>query len=111
SLLDGDARLILPRTPADRTHVWHQYTVLVAPGIDRDSVVQAMAAADVDAGVYYPRLVWDHDAYREHPGVVAGDTPRAAEAARRCLSLPVHPGLTPEDVERVVATLREALPS
>jgi dTDP-4-amino-4,6-dideoxygalactose transaminase len=110
ALLEGDSRLTLPRTPANRAHVWHQYTVLLAAGIDRDSLVQGMAAEGVDAGVYYPRLVWDHDAYREHPGVVTGETPRAADIARRCLSLPVHPGLTAGDVERIVATLREALP-
>jgi dTDP-4-amino-4,6-dideoxygalactose transaminase len=111
ALLCGDARLTLPRTAAERTHVWHQYTVLLAAGIDRASVVQAMAASGVDACVYYPSLVWDHDAYRKHPGVIAGDTPRAADISRRCLSLPVHPGLAPGDLERIAESLREALPS
>ncbi|TMB88484.1 MAG: aminotransferase, partial [Chloroflexi bacterium] len=110
SLLEGERRLTLPATPADRTHVWHQYTVLLADGIDRTAVVRAMSAAGIDAGVYYPRLVWDYDAYREHPGVVTAETPRATDIAAHCLSLPVHPGLTLGDVERVAAALRDALP-
>jgi dTDP-4-amino-4,6-dideoxygalactose transaminase len=59
--------------------------------------------------VYYPRLVWDHDAYRDHPGVTRDDTPFAAAVARRCLSLPVHPGLDESDLERVAAALLAAL--
>jgi perosamine synthetase len=105
SLLGGSSSILTPRTPAGRGHVWHQYTVLVDPGIDRDRVVTAMSTAGVDTGVYYPSLVWDHDAYRDHPRVHRDDTPIAADVARRCLSLPVHPGLTPGDIERVAATL------
>jgi len=108
-LLDGVDGLELPRTPAGRTHVWHQYTVLLPPGTDRDAVAERMRAAGVDSGVYYPRLVWDYDVYRDHPGVVQDDTPRARDAAERCLSLPVHPGLGLAGLERVAEALTGAL--
>jgi perosamine synthetase len=108
-LLDGVAGLTLPATPAGRTHVWHQYTVMLPPGTDRDAVADRMRAEGVDSGVYYPRLVWDYEVYRDHPGVVQDDTPRARDAAQRCLSLPVHPGLDPSDLERVAEALIGAL--
>jgi perosamine synthetase len=108
-LLENEPRLAVPRVPAGRTHVWHQYTVLLDDGIDRDAVIASMSNAGVDAGVYYPRLVWDYDAYRDHPRVITAETPNAARAARRCLSLPVHPGLDASDLERVASALREAL--
>jgi perosamine synthetase len=98
-----------PRVPDGRGHVWHQYTVLLENGIDREAVVAYMSSHGVDAGVYYPGLVWDHDAYRQHPNVHRDDTPAARDAASRCLSLPVHPGLSPHDVERVAETLADAL--
>jgi dTDP-4-amino-4,6-dideoxygalactose transaminase len=89
--------------------VWHQYTVLLDAGMDRDRVVAFMSANGVDAGVYYPGLVWDHDAYRHHPNVHRDDTPRALAIASRCLSLPVHPGLSRADLERVAETLAAAV--
>jgi dTDP-4-amino-4,6-dideoxygalactose transaminase len=68
-----------------------------------------MARAGVQSAPYYPALVWDHPPYRGHPQVVLDETPRAADVARRCLSLPVHPGLGPPELERVVSALAAAL--
>jgi perosamine synthetase len=109
SLLATTTELTTPSVPAGRSHVWHQYTVLLDPGIDRDRVVAFMSAHGVDAGVYYPGLVWDHDAYRHHPNVHRDDTPRALGIASRCLSLPVHPGLSRADLERIAETLTAAV--
>jgi len=108
-LLASDPRITVPRVPLERAHVWHQYTVLLPEGVDRTAVVAAMSDAGVDTGVYYPRLVWDHEAYRDHPGLIRDDTPFAAAVSRRCLSLPVHPGLDESDLERVAAALVAAL--
>jgi dTDP-4-amino-4,6-dideoxygalactose transaminase len=108
-LLADDTRLVLPRTPPARVHVWHQYTVLLPDGVDRTRVVDRMNEGGVECGVYYPRLVWDHEAYRSHPQVVMEHTPLAESVARRCLSLPVHPALQEGDLERVAATLDVAL--
>jgi perosamine synthetase len=109
SLLAGNPSVTTPRVPAGRRHVWHQYAVLLGSGIDRDRVVAFMSSCGVDAGVYYPGLVWDHDAYRHHPNVHRDDTPVARDVASRCLSLPVHPGLSAHDLERVAETLAAAI--
>jgi dTDP-4-amino-4,6-dideoxygalactose transaminase len=101
--------LRLPRAAAGREHVWHQYTVLLAEGVDRDRVVASLARAGVASGVYYPRAVFDHDVFRDHPAVVPADVPVARSVAARCLSLPVHQGLGPADLQRVVAAVRAAL--
>jgi len=109
SLLAGNPSVTTPCVPAGRGHVWHQYTVLLSPGIDRDRVVALMSSCGVDAGVYYPALVWDHDAYRHHPNVHRDDTPVARDVASRCLSLPVHPGLSAHDLDRVAEALSAAI--
>lgn len=108
-LLDGVDGLTLPEVPAGRSHVWHQYTVLLPPGADRNAVAERMRADGIDSGVYYPRLVWDYPVYREHPGIVQDDTPRARLAAEGCLSLPVHPGLGSMELEQVAEALIRAL--
>jgi perosamine synthetase len=102
--------LARPATPAGFGHVFHQYTVRVRPGgpVDRDGLARALQAVGIGCGVYYPRVVFDHDCYRAHPGVVVEPMPRAAAAAREVLSLPVHPGLAAGDVERIVEAVRGA---
>ena len=109
SLLEGNPAVTPPSVPSGRGHVWHQYTVLLAPGVDRDRVASSMASDGVDTGVYYPGLVWDHDAYRDHPNVHRDDTPVARDCTSRCLSLPVHPGLGAHELERVAESLARAI--
>ena len=99
----------LPVVPDGRLHVWHLYTVLLPSDVDRGEVVSRIAKRGVQAAAYYPTLVWDHPPYRDHPRVLRDDTPAAAEVARRCLSLPVHPGLDEHDLERVADALAEAM--
>ena len=101
--------LTVPRELPDRSHVWHQYTVLLDEAVDRDRVVADLAEVGVGAGVYYPRTVFDHDCYRDHPRVVVEEVPVAESVVRRCLSLPVHQHLTDEQLDTIVASLRRAL--
>jgi perosamine synthetase len=101
--------LTLPRELPGRSHVWHQYTVLVDESLDRDRVVADLTAAGVGAGVYYPGTVFDHDCYRDHPRVVVEEVPVAESVARRCLSLPVHQHLTGDQLDTIVAAVRRAL--
>jgi dTDP-4-amino-4,6-dideoxygalactose transaminase len=108
-LLADRPGLELPRVPVGYGHVWHQYTVLLPPGIDRGALVAQMRHRGVAPGIHYPRLAWDHDAYRGRAEVVVDDTPIAAESAKRCLSLPVHPGLLDDDIDHAAAVTHSAL--
>jgi len=107
----SDTALVAPAVPSGRTHVWHHFTVLIPSGCDRDAVIAAMNDDGVDAGAYYPKMVWDYTPYRQHPQVLTGTTPRAADMATRLLSIPVHPGLSESDLERVATSLKNALRS
>ncbi len=110
-LNDAFADIAGLRTPAQlpgREHVWHQYTVLVGDEspLSRDAMVDALTAAGIGCGIYYPKLVFDYDCYRNHPGVVIEDVPVASMVVQQCLSLPVHPYLTTADLDRIVRTVR-----
>jgi perosamine synthetase len=101
--------LKLPTVPADRTHVWHQYTLLLPDGRGRNHVVQQLAAAGIESGIYYPRLVWDYPPFRENASVVADESPTAAEVVLRCLSLPVHQYLSASDIEDICSACSRTL--
>ena len=109
--LDGIEGLVTPSVREGATHVWHQYTVRItdAASLGRDEVVEALGERGVGAGIYYPRLVFDYDCYRDHPGVRTADVPEAARAAAEVVSLPVHPGLSEADRDQIVTTVREVL--
>jgi dTDP-4-amino-4,6-dideoxygalactose transaminase len=98
--------LTLPRELPGRTHVWHQYTLLLPEGHDRQAMADGLAARGVGSGIYYPRPVYDYDTYRARPDVIQTGTPIAEDAAARCLSIPVHAHLTDNDLETVAAAVR-----
>lgn len=103
--------LVLPQQLAGREHVWHQFTVLLPEdrAAERDAIVDRLRDLGVMAGVYYPRPVYDYECYRAHPQVVLPEAPMAEEAARRCLSLPVHRYLTESDIDTIAAAVRTVL--
>jgi dTDP-4-amino-4,6-dideoxygalactose transaminase len=114
ALSDGLSGIPGLRTPAvlpGRTHVWHQYTALVGDdaALSRDELAAALTERGIGNGIYYPKVVFDYDCYRDHPGVIATDVPVATRVAGQALSLPVHPKLSEADVDTIVKTVREVL--
>jgi dTDP-4-amino-4,6-dideoxygalactose transaminase len=109
--LAGLPGLVPPAAVAGRTHAWHQYTVLVTAGakVTRDELAARLGGLGVGSGIYYPRLAFDYDCYREHPRVVTADVPVAASLTGQVLSLPVHPRLSDADLDAIVAAVGRAL--
>jgi perosamine synthetase len=113
-LTEGLRDIPFVTTPAEmpgRQHVWHQYTLLLSEDapVTRDGLADALHRSGVGSGVYYPRLVFDYDCYRTHPGVVIDPVPVAESVASRCLSLPVHPLLTASQVDEIIDAVHTAL--
>jgi dTDP-4-amino-4,6-dideoxygalactose transaminase len=109
-LADVDA-LVLPDEVDGRGHVWHQFTLLLPAGRDRSAFIESLTASGVGSGSYYPRLVHDYDVYRNHPSVIVEPTPVAEDVARRCVSLPVHPGVTDSNLDVIADAVRRGLAS
>jgi dTDP-4-amino-4,6-dideoxygalactose transaminase len=79
--------------------VWHQYTVRTR---DRDSLAARLDARGIDSAVFYPVPTHRLPAYDLDLDLAETD-----RAAREVLSLPIRPGLTDEEVARVVAAVNE----
>lgn len=91
-----------PTVAPGATHVFHQYTLRHA---DRDRLAQHLSARGIDTAVHYPRPVHQMPAYAVGPWHEA-DLPQTQRACREVLSLPVHPGLTDDDLDRIAAGVR-----
>jgi dTDP-4-amino-4,6-dideoxygalactose transaminase len=85
--------------------VFHVFCVGVP---ERDRVLAALREAGIGAGVHYPTPAHLQPAWR-NLGYAEGDLPASERAARRALSLPIFPGITREEIERVSEALRSAL--
>ncbi|WP_158862769.1 DegT/DnrJ/EryC1/StrS family aminotransferase [Leifsonia sp. AG29] len=107
--LEGVPGVVAPRELDGRSHVWHQFTIRVTDEarVGRDQFVEALHGEGVGAGVYYPRLLWDYDAYRDHPRVRRTEAPVADQVARQVISLPVHNALSDDDLSAIVAAVRK----
>jgi dTDP-4-amino-4,6-dideoxygalactose transaminase len=104
-LLAGLPDVRLPSTAPGNEHVWHLYVVRVPR---RDDVLRRLAAAGVGAGVPYPVPLHLQGAFRGL-GHRPGDFPVAEACAAEVLSLPLFPGITLAQQERVADALRAAL--
>ena len=93
---------------AEHRRSWFVYVVKLAREIDRDAVLERLAADGVEAGHYVP-CVHLQPYMRERYGFREGICPVAEDAASRTLALPFFPQLEAEDQERVVEALRAAI--
>ena len=94
--------VIVPPVAEGAVHVYHQYTIRVPE--DRDGFVTALREQyEVGSGVYYP--IPNHrlpSLAHFAPGLELEATENAASEV---VSLPVHPSLTQDDLERIVAAV------
>lgn len=104
-LLAGIDGVVPPVTLAGNEHVWHLYVVRVP---ERDLVLKHLNANGVGAGVHYPTPVHLTPAFASL-GYGEGAFPVAERAAGEILSLPIYAEITPQQQDRVVALLAEAL--
>lgn len=102
--LGGIPGITTPQTRPGAEHVFHQYTIRVQ---NRDAVAQSLQQAGIGVGIYYPIPI-----HRQIPYAEASHTaslPVTDACSLDVLSLPVHPGLSTEQLETIVRGVVEAV--
>lgn len=98
----------LPTCRPEVEHAWHLFAVRVRAEqlrIGRNEVIQELTAAGIGTSVHFIPL-HEHSYYRDVLGARAEDLPCATAEWQRIVSLPLFPGLTTNDVDRVTDSLR-----
>jgi dTDP-4-amino-4,6-dideoxygalactose transaminase len=96
---------VTPALPADSECVWHCYVIECD---DRDNIRQRLGDAGIETGLQYPLPVHLQKAY-EHLGYRSGEFPVTEALSKRCLSLPIFPSMTEEQIKTVGSALGDAL--
>ena len=85
-----------PFVPEGYRHVFHQYSIRAKK---RDGLKDYLGQENIRCGVYYPRLVTENAPIKPF---ATRPTPKAEKATREVLAMPIHPGLSQEDLARMV---------
>ena len=104
--LAGIPGLVTPIERQGYGHVYHQYTVRVEK--DRDRVSERLRELGVGTAIHYPIPVHKQPLYIDL-GYGSTSLPVSERMAGQVLSLPVHPGLTGGDLDRIIESVRSAV--
>lgn len=100
--LEGVGDLKLPSTAPGAEPVWHLFVVQTE---SPEALSRFLADRGVQTARHYPDAVHLTPAYR-WLGYSAGDFPVAERRAAESLSLPIFPGMEPEEIDHVIAAVR-----
>lgn len=93
--------ITLPKESEFSTHVYHQYTMKLADGVDRGALVNHLAAHDIPAMIYYPVPNHLQKAYAYY-GYNEGDMPNTEDLCSRVVSLPIHTEMTEDQQSFII---------
>ncbi len=106
--LSGLKNARIPLRASKSNHVFHQYTLTLASGMDRDMIRKALSDKGIPSMVYYPRPMHQQKAYAS-PRFVDKDFPISIRLSESVLSLPIHTEMDEEQLNYIVNAVKEVL--
>jgi dTDP-4-amino-4,6-dideoxygalactose transaminase len=106
----GNEELILPPFPAGSRPAYHLYVLRFRQKADRErsAICATLRAHGIFAQVHYIP-VYLQPWYRETYAYGAGKCPISESIYSTCLSIPLYPNMTEEDIDTVVRTIEETI--
>jgi len=98
----ADCGLTLPFEPPGYRHVYHLYVV---EGEERDGLQSHLAGRGITALTHYPIAIHQQEGFPFGRDARVHAAPLSERNAARCLSLPMFPELTREEVDYVAETV------
>ena len=105
----GHPAFDLPVERPGTTHAWHLYVLRLRPGvlkIGRDRFSDLLGERGIGHSVHFLPLHL-HSYYRRTFGYRPGAFPHTERESARALSLPLYPGLTERDQDRVIEEVQQ----
>nr|WP_256489337.1 DegT/DnrJ/EryC1/StrS family aminotransferase [Pleionea sp. CnH1-48] len=92
-----------PQVPDEMVSSWAQYTLTVS---SRDAMIDKLSVANIPSMVYYRTCMHEQTAFK-HLGKENAECPQAEALAKQVVSLPMHPYLSDEEIDKVTSVLAE----
>lgn len=105
-LLVGNDNIIIPTIGANRSHVYHQYTLRITK--KRDQVADYLKDKGIPFGIYYPVPLHLQEAYLD-TSKSSQNLSISEKASKEVLSLPMHSELTEDQQVYIIEHLQKAL--
>ncbi len=108
-ILSKSDKLCLPSEPKNGKHSWYLYTARLYKGTEaqRNQLLEQLHQKGIGAEAYYVNPVHLMPYYLNNFGAVKLE--ETEKAAKQVFSLPIHPGVTPEQVEFIGETVLQLL--
>jgi dTDP-4-amino-4,6-dideoxygalactose transaminase len=106
--LKGCDFLDLPRARPGYRHVWHLYEIETKDRAQRNPLLEYLNKNGVDAKTHYSIPIHRQEGFPwGKPARLAGPLTQAEKNAASCISLPIYPELTDEELGFVVQAVRD----
>ncbi len=106
--LKGSKNVDLPTELPGYRHVFHLYVIEVNKPELRDQLVDFLVKNNIDAKTHYSIAIHQQAGYPWGKGArTVGSVPNAERNAATCISLPMFPELTEDEVDYVISKVKE----
>lgn len=99
-----ESELVTPHVNSASLHAFHQYTLLCK---NRDKIKRALEDNNIASAIYYPSGLHQQAAFAEY--ATNTSLPVTERIATQCLSLPMFPEMTADQIERVINTVKSVI--
>ena len=106
--LKDAANIVLPFEAPGGYHIYHLYVIETKKPEHRDPLLNFLNANGIDAKCHYPIAIHQQEGYPWGKAArIAGPIPNSERNAACCISLPMFPELTEEEVDYVIGKVLE----
>jgi len=99
-LLQGIKEIALPKPGKNNVHAYHLYVIRTKK---RNGLQEHLKRKDIQSLIHYPVPIHKQECYREYNKI---SLPKTERFSAEVLSLPIHPFITEEEVEKVCNEIR-----
>lgn len=98
-----------PLIPQGFASSWAQYTIVLDDENERNNLQNHLKASDIPSMIYYPKPIHEQDAYSTTIIDKSAVCPNAEKLCKTVLSLPMHPYLATDEVDRISGAVAKAI--
>lgn len=102
----NNSQIELPKIPHNNYPVWHLFPIKVKDKNKRQSFINFLKENGIQTGIHYPILIPDQPLFKQQKNLnyeIFGTLNEAKSLCETEVSLPIHPFLTKDELDKVIS--------